>query len=388
MGEIILEYLFWFSVIYIFYVYAGYPAILLCLAAVLDRKNIAYGSVEQLPFVSFIIAAHNEEQVIRKKLANCLALDYPREKIEFFVVSDQSNDRTEEIVAEFANEKIILLRTAGRLGKTGAQNTAVRQAAGEILVFSDANSLWENGALRALADPFADPRVGYACGRLRYTNTRNEVAGYSESLYWRYEVFLRRLESATGSITAGNGAIYAVRAENYHYFANDESHDFEFPRYINSLSQKAIYIEDAVAYEKAGSTGADEYKRKTRMMARVWGSIFRHPGALNPFYNGIFYTWKFTSHRLLRYLAPLPLGIAFISGVTLFPTHIIYQVLLSMQIGFYSLVLAGAVFQLKQKLFYIPYYFCLFNFSSIVGMSKSLRGFTPSYWDKAESTRN
>lgn len=383
-----MEYLFWLSVIFIFYVYAGYPAILLCLAAVLDRKNKACDSVEYLPFISFIIAAHNEEQVIKNKLVNCLALDYPREKLEFFVVSDQSNDRTEEIVGEFSNEQIILLRTEGRLGKTGAQNTAVRQAAGEVLVFSDANSLWENGALRALVTPFADPRVGYVCGRLRYTNTRDAVAGYSESLYWRYEIFLRRLESATGSITAGNGAIYAVRTDNYHYFANDESHDFEFPRYIINLSQKAIYVADAVAYEKAGSTSADEYKRKTRMMARVWGSIFRHPGALNPFYNGIFYTWKFTSHRLLRYLAPLPLGIAFGSGVNLFPTNIIYQALLSIQIGFYALALAGAVYQLKPRLFYIPYYFCLFNLSSIVGMAKSLSGFTPSYWEKAESTRN
>lgn len=382
-----LEYLFWLSAIYIFYIYAGYPAILFCLTAVMHRKSNAPDGVENLPFVSFIIAAHNEEKVIRSKLENCLALDYPREKLEFIVISDQSNDRTEEIAAGFATEKICLLRTETRLGKTGAQNMAVRQAIGEILVFSDANALWDNGALRALVAPFADPGVGYACGCLRYVNTRDGVVGYSEGLYWRYEIFLRRLESATGSITAGNGAIYAVRAENYHYFANDESHDFEFPHYINTKSLRAIYVESAIACEKTGSTTGDEFKRKTRMMARVWGSIFRHSGALSPFRNGIIYTWKFISHRLLRYLAVIPLVTAFSAGMVLFPTAVIYQFLLSAQIGFYALALLGAIFQFRAKIVYIPYYFCLFNFTSIVGVVKALCGSTPAHWEKAGSTR-
>jgi cellulose synthase/poly-beta-1,6-N-acetylglucosamine synthase-like glycosyltransferase len=382
-----MDYLFWLSIIFIFYVYAGYPAVLLLLGKIINKKSKVNDINENLPFVSFIIAAHNEEKVIGNKLENCLALDYPHEKLEIIVVSDQSNDRTEEIVAGFASENIHLLKTERRLGKTGAQNLAVRQATGEILVFSDANALWEKGALKALVAPFAIPGVGYVCGRLRYVNTRDGIVGYSEGLYWRYEIFLRKLESATGSITAGNGAIYAVRANNYHYFANDESHDFEFPRHLNTRSLSAVYVEDAIAYEKTGSTTGDEFKRKTRMMARVWGSIFRHPGALNPFSNGIFYTWKFTSHRLMRYLATVLLCIAFASNIILFSTSTIYQVLLLVQTGFYSLALAGAIFQLKPKIFYIPFYFCLFNYASMVGMVKSLLGSTPAYWDKAESTR-
>lgn len=382
-----MVYLFWLSIIFIFYVYAGYPAVLLLLSKIIYKISKVNDINENLPFVSLIIAAHNEEIVIGNKLENCLALDYPHEKLEIIVVSDQSNDRTEEIVAGFASENIHLLKTERRLGKTGAQNLAVRQATGEILVFSDANALWEKGALKALVAPFVEPDVGYVCGRLRYVNTRDGVVGYSEGLYWRYEIFLRKLESATGSITAGNGAIYAVRANNYHYFAGNESHDFEFPRYLNSKSIRAIYVEEAVAYEKTGSTTGDEFKRKARMMARVWGSIFRHPEALNPFCHGFFYTWKFISHRLLRYLAPLPLGAAFTFNIFLFSAGLIYQVLFTAQTVFYSLALAGAVYQLKPKIFYIPFYFCLFNYASIAGMIRSLRGFTPAYWDKAESTR-
>jgi len=382
-----LAYLFWLSVVLIIYIYAGYPVMLLCLAAVIRRKTKTADSVACLPAVTMIIAAHNEEQVISLKLENCLSLDYPREKLELIVVSDKSTDRTEEIVAQYSKEKLQLLRTEARLGKTAAQNAAVRQATGKILVFSDANAIWEKSALKRLVLPFADPGIGYACGQLKYVNTRDGVVGYSEGLYWRYEILMRKLESLTGSITAGNGAIYAVRAADYHYFANDESHDFEFPRYINAKSQRAIYIEAAVAYEKTGSTTGDEFKRKTRMMARVWGSLFKHPGALSPFRHGIIYAWKFISHRLLRYLAVIPLLAAFAASIVLFTTALIYQLLLSAQIGFYSLALIGAVFKFRSKLVYIPYYFCLFNLSSIVGMVKSLCGSTPAHWEKAGSTR-
>lgn len=379
-----IEALYWFSALSLFYIYAGYPLLLL-LSAVIFRKPLS--TVEITQDLSLIITAHNEEAVIRKKLENCLALDYPKDKLEIIVVSDHSDDRTDEIISDFADSGITLLRTGSRIGKTGAQNKAVLQTGGKILVFSDANSLWESNALKRLIAPFTDPLVGYVCGRLKYINTGEGASSFSEGLYWRYEIFLRKLESATGAITAGNGAIYAVRAEDYFNFNDNQSHDFEFPRYLNSRLKKAVYVHEAIAYEKAGATTGDEFKRKVRMLARVWGSILKTPGVLSPFQNKFSFTWKFISHRLFRYLAPLPLALIFALNIFLYLAGSGYQILLIAQIAFYSLALTGAVHQLKSRVFYIPLYFCLFHFASVAGLVKALFNSAPAYWEKAGSTR-
>jgi cellulose synthase/poly-beta-1,6-N-acetylglucosamine synthase-like glycosyltransferase len=380
-----LELLFWLSAISIIYIYIGYPVLLSFLAKITKQKTIS--GEGPLPEVSFIIAAHNEEAVIQQKIENCLNLEYPREKVEIIVVSDYSTDQTEEIVSDFACQGVRLISTASRLGKTGAQNEAAGKARGEILVFSDANSLWEKEALKKLVHPFRDENVGYTCGQLRYINTTEGNSSYSEGIYWRYEIFLRRLETATGSITAGIGAIYAVRAGDYHHFGNAQSHDFEYPHYVNSKGKKAVYINDAVASEKAGAKTSDEYKRKVRMLARVWGSILKSPGIFSPFHTNLLFSWKMVSHRLLRYLAPLPQVLIFAANIALYPTALTYQILLVVQITFYSLALLSAVFQFRPKLFYLPYYFCMFNFASMAGLAKTILGRTPAFWEKAGSTR-
>jgi len=380
-----LELLFWLSAISIIYIYIGYPVLLSFLAKIIRQKTSSEGG--PLPEVSLIIAAHNEEAVIQQKIENCLNLEYPREKVEIIVVSDYSTDQTDEIVSDFACQGVRLISTESRLGKTGAQNEAAGKARGEFLVFSDANSLWEKEALKKLVYPFTDESVGYTCGQLRYTNPTEGNSSYSEGIYWRYEIFIRRLETATGSITAGNGAIYAVRARDYHYFGNTQSHDFEYPHYVNSKGKKAVYINDAVAYEKAGIKTSEEYKRKVRMLARVWGSILKSPGIFSPFHTNLLFSWKMISHRLLRYLAPLPQVLIFASNIALYPTALTYQILLVVQIIFYSLALLSSVFQFRPKIFYLPYYFCMFNFASMAGLAKTIFGRTPAYWEKAGSTR-
>lgn len=380
-----MELLFWLSTISIIYIYIGYPILLSFLAKIMKQRTISEGG--PLPEVSLIIAAHNEEAVIRQKIENCLDLAYPLEKIEIIVVSDYSTDQTNEIVSNFACQGVRLISTESRLGKTGAQNEAAGQAGGEILVFSDANSVWEKNALKKLVRPLTDESVGYTCGQLRYINTGEGSSSYSEGIYWRYEIFLRRLETATGSITAGNGAIYAVRARDYYIFENTQSHDFEYPHYVNSKGKKAVYINDAVASEKAGIKTGEEYKRKVRMLARVWGSMLKSPGIFSPFHTNLLFSWKMISHRLLRYLAPLPQVLIFASNIALYPTALTYQILLAVQIIFYSLALLSAVFQFRPKLFYLPYYFCMFNFASMAGLTKTIFGRTPAYWEKAGSTR-
>lgn len=381
-----MEVIFFLSILTLIYIYIGYPACLLLLARIKGRQPVAPDG--PLPSISLIIAAHNEEAVIRQKLDNCLALDYPGESIEIIVASDHSTDGTDDIVSEYAPMGVTLLRTTTRTGKTGAQNEAARLAGGYVLVFSDANSFWEDDALKKLVMPLLNKGVGYVCGQLKYTNTGDGSSSYSEGLYWRYELFLRRLESTLGSVTAGNGAIYAVRAADYHYFSNKQSHDFEFPRHVTLKGKRAIYVEDAIAYEKAGTTAGDEFKRKVRMLARVWGSIIKSPSALNPFNGNIVFTWEFFSHRLLRYLAPLPQAMAFAANLLLFSSGPLYQTFFMIQIIFYSLALLGAVFRFRPKVFYLPFYLCMFNFASMVGLAKSIIGPAPAYWNKALSTRS
>lgn len=382
----IMAYFFWFLVLALFYTYALYPLLLLLFSALTPRKTLP--AIDQQPDVTLIVTAYNEEAVISKKLENCLALAYPGEKLEIIVVSDGSSDRTDELVGEFAHRGVTLLKTGGRIGKTGAQNEAARQGQGEILVFSDANSLWEQDALNCLVAPFQDPGVGYACGQLKYTNTREGASSFSEGLYWRYEIFLRRLESATGAITAGNGAIYAIRSSDYFNFNSNQSHDFEFPRFLSLMSKKAVYIHTAVAWEKAGATTADEYKRKVRMLARVWGSVLKAPPVKPRVVSGrLGFTWKFISHRLLRYLAPFFLVLVFVLNVFLYSQGPLYQIPFLVQISFYSLALIGAVHRIKAKIFYIPFYFCLFHLACIRGLVQASLNRAPAIWEKAGSTR-
>ncbi len=376
---------FWILVLTLFYIFAGYPLLLLLLSALTPRKPLP--APDRLPDVTLIVTAYNEEAVIKKKLENCLELAYPAEKLEIIVVSDGSNDRTDELVGGFADCGVTLLKTGGRIGKTAAQNEAARQARGEILVFSDANSIWEKDALKRLVAPFHDSQVGYACGRLEYTNTREGSSSFSEGLYWRYEIFLRRLESATGAITAGNGAIYAVRSTDYFNFKSNQSHDFEFPRHMVLNSKRAVYVHEAVAREKAGTTAEDEFKRKVRMLARVWGSILRAPvlpGALLP---NLSFAWKFISHRILRYLAPFLLVLIFILNVFLYPQGRLYQILYLIQVTFYSLALTGAVYRIKARAFYLPFYFCLFHYACMKGLLQALLKHPPAIWEKAGTTR-
>ena len=379
-----MELAFWISALTLAYIYIGYPVMLLLLSKIKGREIT--GGTAPLPDVSFIIAAHNEEEVIYKKLENTLALDYPDEQLEIIVVSDQSTDRTEEMVSDYDFLGVSLLKTPKRVGKTGAQNEAAGRARGAVLVFSDANSIWERDALRNPVRLFSDKSIGYACGRLKYTNTGEAGSSHAEGLYWRYEVFLRRLESAVGSITAGNGAIYAVPSEDYCFFRHDQSHDFEFPRHVTSQGKRAVYVDTAVAYEKTGST-SDEFRRKVRMMGRVWGSILKSPGIFSPFHTNALFSWQFISHRLMRYLAPIPQVIAFASNLFLYPSAPLYQILFALQVIFYSSALIGGVFQAKHKFFYLPYYFCLFNFTSVLGLAKLVFTPAPAYWEKAGSTR-
>ncbi|MBF7081407.1 glycosyltransferase family 2 protein [Desulfallas sp. Bu1-1] len=383
-----MKLVFWCTLALTFYTFVLYPVILLVLhlAKKPETKPAGIMPATYQPNVSFIIAAHNEEAVIEKKIFNTLDLRYPRDKIQIIVASDNSTDATNDIVKRYQNKGVLLLDLRRRGGKTRAQNEAVKMASGEILVFSDANSMWKPDALEQLMRHFTDNKTGYVCGQLKYVNTGSN-SGYSEGLYWKYEMLLRRLESSLHSVTAGNGAIYAVRAADYVNIAELYSHDLEMPHLMVAKGKRAIYEPAAIAIEKTASNSQEEYRRKIRMLTRTWHRVIYGPCLYNPFKYGVKYAWMMVSHRLFRYLFPFFQIIIYLSNCCLWKQGLIYQGLLISETLFYLLALAGYLLPLKSKLFYLPYYFCMFNYASLAGFVKAATGKVSTTWDKAESTR-
>ena len=290
----LLKGLFWGSLGALAWTHVGYPAaaeLATRVRALRVRKDDAAE-----PSVTVIIPAYNEEPVIERRLENLLALDYPPEKLAIVVASDASTDRTNEIVAAVAvREQRVGLVDCPRGGKVAAQDRAVRQASSEVVAFSDGNATWAPDALRHLVANLADPDVAYVCGQLRLET----AAGTNrEGTYWRYEMKLREAESRLGSITGGNGSIYAVKRADYVEVDPRWGHDLSFPYRMVQAGRRAVYEPRAHAFEKPTPSNESEYRRKVRMFEHCWeitlrGSMFRGlpPG----------YLVEIVSHRLLRY---------------------------------------------------------------------------------------
>jgi cellulose synthase/poly-beta-1,6-N-acetylglucosamine synthase-like glycosyltransferase len=289
-----LALVFWLCAALIVYVHAGYPLLLWLLAKLRRRPTISPAAAwEELPRVSLIVAAHDEQEVIAAKVANALALDYPRERIELIVASDGSADATAARAREAGADVVLELE---RGGKIAAQNAAAEAASGEILAFSDANAEWAEDALVRLIEPFADPAVGYVCGQVRFLDPGG---GNLEGAYWRYEMALRELESGLAGVTAGNGAIYAVRANAYIPLPPAASHDLSFPFELAKRGLRPLYVPWARAEEKMVPTVEGEFARKRRMMSGLWDIVIRE-GMLSPRGYSPLYALEIASHRLLR----------------------------------------------------------------------------------------
>jgi cellulose synthase/poly-beta-1,6-N-acetylglucosamine synthase-like glycosyltransferase len=331
-----------------------------------------------LPSVSLIVAAHDEEPVIAAKVANALALDYPRELLQVIVASDGSTDRTAELAREAGADLVLELE---RAGKVPAQNAAAERATGSVLAFSDANATWEARALRELVAPLADPAVGYVCGQARLVD---QGGSNQEGAYWRYELAIRANESALAGVTGGNGAIYAVRAAEYLPLGPAASHDLSFPFMLTKRGLRATYAPGAISEEKMIATTEGEFARKRRMMRGIFDEVVRD-GMLSPRGYGPAYAFEIYSHRVLRYASPfLHLG-AFAANLALLDAGTVYAFTLAVQL--LLLLAAGLAGAVPLRPLQIARYYVLTTASIALGLWDRIRHGTPGAWEQAEGTR-
>jgi cellulose synthase/poly-beta-1,6-N-acetylglucosamine synthase-like glycosyltransferase len=375
---IVVEIAFWVSVALLVYTHAGYPALLLGFAR-LRRHSPPGAPVEQaLPTVSVIVAAYSEQDVIAERVANLLALEYPRERLEVIVACDGSPDGT-AARARAAGADLVL--ELPREGKVRTQDQAVARARGEIVAFSDANALWEPDALRALVAAFEDPHVGYACGQLRFVS---DGATNQEGVYWRYEMALRALESRVRSITGGNGAIYATRRDSYLIVDPIMGHDLSFPFNMVKRGWRAVYVPRARAREKMVPTIEGEFARKRRMMSHGWPIVVRG-GMLSPRGYGALYALMIFSHRVLRYGSPFLHLIALGTSIALLSRGWIYLLAVILQALLLGAALAAPLIPARPLL--LARYYVLTTASLAAGLWDWIAHGTAAGWEPAEGTR-
>lgn len=371
-----LEIVFWVAAGLLVWTQVGYGVALWLLAR--TRGAAPSAAPDPLPVVSLVVAAYAEEDVIAAKVANALALDYPRDRLEVIVACDGSPDATAER-ARAAGADVVLELPRG--GKIRAQDQAVEAARGEIVAFSDANALWAPDALRALLAAFADARVGYVCGQVRFVN---EGGTNQEGLYWRYEMALRAMESRLSSVTGGNGAIYATRRADYLVVDPIMGHDLSFPFNMVKRGRRAVYAPRAVATEKMVPTIEGEFARKARMMSHVWPILLRG-GMLSPRGYPPLYAFMILSHRLLRYASPFLHLLALAANAALLGQGPLYVATFAVQVALLlAAALAGAV---PARPLLVARYYVLTTASAAVGLWSWLRHGTAAGWSPAEGTR-
>lgn len=384
-----MKMIFFISLFLIFYSFIGYPISLIILNKIGKGKKLNINKKYE-PSISIIIPAHNEESVIETKLRNLISLQYPKNKVEIIIASDNSSDNTNMIVRKFITsnkeKNIMLYEVNERKGKTNAQNEAVRIAKGEIIIFSDANSMLKEDSLIELVKFMSDNSVAYVSGQLIYTNGDISNASNAESTYWNYDLFMREVESKFGSITAGNGAIYAIRKSDYVEFNPIKSHDSAMPIESVLMGKRAVYNKMAIAYEKAGETSEDEFKRKVRMARYILNVHFERLDKYNFFKYGWFSYFYFCHRHLRNSLFLLHIAL-FISNLFIMNKNIIFMFTGIGQILFYSVAIAYKIIGLKNKLMYIPYYYSLTIYAQLVGAFRQITGKSKPFWEKAESTR-
>ena len=378
-----MEYLFWGSCFLIAYTYAGYP-LLTMLLSVLVNNEVKSGNYE--PVVSIVISAYNEEKDIEEKLKNTQALHYSHNKLEIIVASDGSTDRTDEIVKQYATNNtsvpVILHRVEGRLGKTAAQNSAVRIARGEIVVFSDAASLYDAEAVRAIVRNYADPTVGAVSGRYSYINKKGASVGFATILFWNIENFIKSRQTRIKTVTGCCGCIYSVRKNLYTELPPTIISDLVEPLTILKKGYRIVFESNAQAVEETTEKPKQEFKMRIRVIVRGMNGLLYMRSLLNPLKHP-FVAFQLISHKVLRWLVPLFCIIVFFTSFALAGSGVLYMSLFIMQCLFYLFALLGLILEkrgFRWKLLYLPMYFTIVNAASLISLFKVFKGENIVVW--------
>jgi cellulose synthase/poly-beta-1,6-N-acetylglucosamine synthase-like glycosyltransferase len=367
-----------------FYVYIGYPLLLWLLT--LAKPALTHRREDITPSVTLIISCYNEAPVIAEKLDNALALDYPKGQLCIIAVSDGSDDGTDAIIKGYEAKGVRLIRQEGRLGKTMGLNLAMEQVSSDIVVFSDANAIYDADAILKLVRNFADDEVGYVVGAALYTDGKEGASAHNENLYWRYELAIKAMESRLHSVVGGDGAIYAIRSTLWEPLQQRDINDFVNPLQIVAKGYRGIFEPEAKCYEETAGSFDKEIARKERIVNRSIRGLMRVKQVMNPRVSGIF-ALEVISHKLLRWLIPLFLGLGVLGS----------SLLGSLDYAFFQLVVVGALLltlfaaiahrsdQSNELPVYlsVPYYFIMVNAFAVRGIAKAMLGETQITWNSA-----
>jgi cellulose synthase/poly-beta-1,6-N-acetylglucosamine synthase-like glycosyltransferase len=382
----LLTFLFWACAALLFYVFVGYPVLMAVLALLMGRRTRPEPNHSELPSISVLIAAYNEEKSIGRKIDQTLALDYPADKLQIVVVSDGSSDRTCSIVRSFNDPRVQLLEIHDRKGKTNAQNQAVKLCTGDIIVFSDATTVYHKQALWYLACNYADTRVGAVSGRYEYFDIEGgSPTGLGTIAFWNYENLIKVSQSRVSTICGCCGCIYSVRRSLYTNLKNDIISDLVQPLWILMQGYRVVFEDRALAYEETTRSTTEEFAMRVRVATRGMRGILSVPDLLKPWKHP-WISFQLTSHKILRWLVPC-------FALTLFATSIglaqnpIFKFFAALQAVFYAVAILSILLPLhrKWKPLGVPLYFCTINAAALVSLVQVFRGKKYVVWETVRS---
>jgi len=388
-----IEILFWIMLLLVFYTYLGYGIVLFVLLQIkrlFKRKKELILTDDELPHITLLVAAYNEEDYVAKKVENTRSLDYPAEKLHQMWVTDGSDDKTPQLLAAYPDVKV--LHKPERAGKIAAMNRAVKYVDTAIVVFSDANTLLGHESMRRIATMFADPKTGCVSGEKRIFNAEHEAASAAgEGLYWKYESTLKRWDAELYSAVGAAGELFAIRTELFNEVEPDTLlDDFIISLRVAMQGYKIDYDPEAYAIESASANVKEELKRKIRIAAGGIQSVVRLYPLLNFFKYGLL-SFQYISHRVLRWtVTPVALILLFVLNIALAFSSSFFMIVLGLQILFYLMALVGWVLEskkMKSKILFVPYYFFIMNYAVFMGIGRYLKKTQSVNWERAQRAK-
>jgi len=384
-----VQVVFWIAIGVVAYTFLGYGILIGFLVKVKDllRKKINQTDKEFLPDVTLVVPCYNEADIIKEKVLNSLGLEYPKEKLKIFFITDGSNDNFKEVLLEFPQVK--LLHDERRAGKTAAENRAMKFVNSPIVVFTDANTILNNKAIKNIVRHFSNENVGCVSGEKRVLVEQEDSASSAgEGMYWKYESFLKKMDSKLYSAVGAAGELVAFRSDLYQDLPEDTIlDDFMQSLLIASDGYRIVYEPDAYAMETGSDSTGEELKRKIRISAGGWQSMKRLFFKITPFNHPILF-FQYLSHRVLRWtITPFLLVLIFVINFFLLNQGMIYQLLMVCQLFFYAAALLGYFLEsrkLRVKILFVPFYFCMMNYAVVAGLIRFLKGSQKSTWEKAK----